>query len=86
MPRPLVFSDKEFADAAVELPTANHFVGIPFFQDAIDDFFDVIEIGFWFKRIVDAVVASEKKRVVVHFGRDRSGNERGQWLRRGREP
>ena len=60
--------DKEFADAFVKLPTADDFVGIPFFEDAVDDFLDVIEIGFRLEGIVDAVVAGEEEFVVVHFG------------------
>ena len=59
---------EEFADALVELPTADDFVGIPLFEDAVDDCLDVIEIGFGFERIVDAIVAGAEELVVVHFG------------------
>src|SRR5258705_4453052 len=52
----------------MELPTADYFLRIPGFEDAVDYFFHVIEIGFWFERIVDAVVAGQEKFVVVHFG------------------
>ena len=57
-----------FADAAMEFPTADYFLGIPGFENAINDFFDVIEIGFRFERIVNAIVAGEEEFVVVHFG------------------
>jgi hypothetical protein len=59
---------EEFADAPVKFPTADDFAGIPFVEDAIDDFFDVIEIGFGLEGVVDAVVAGEKEFLVVHFG------------------
>jgi len=39
---------EKFADTFVKLPTANDFVGIPLFEYAVDNFFDVIEIGFGF--------------------------------------
>jgi len=52
--------NKEFADALVKLPTADDFVGIPFFEDGFDDFLDVIEISFRLEGIVDAVVAARK--------------------------
>ncbi len=58
---------EEFADTFVELPTANGFVGIPLFEDAVNDFFDVIEIGFGLERIVDAIVAGAEKFVVIHL-------------------
>jgi len=57
-----------FADFAMEFPTADYFFGIPRFENAVDDFLDVIEIGFWLERIVDAVIAGEEEFVVVHFG------------------
>lgn len=38
------------------------------FEDAVDDGLDVIEIGFRFERIVDAIVAGAEELVVVHFG------------------
>ena len=58
---------EEFADTFVEFPTADDFVGIPLFEDAVNDFFDVIEIGFGLEGIVDAIVAGAKKFVVIHF-------------------
>jgi len=75
-----------FADAAVKFPTADDFLGIPTFENGVDDFLDMIEIGFRLERIVDAVVAGEEEFVVAPFWRDRSGSGRGPWLRRGREP
>jgi hypothetical protein len=54
-------------DAFVELPAADDFFGIPFFEDGVDNFLDVIEIGFGLEGIVDAIVASEEEFVVVHF-------------------
>ncbi len=59
---------EKFADAMVKFPTADDFFGVPFFEDGVDDFLDVIEIGFRFERIVDAVVAGAEEFVVVHFG------------------
>jgi hypothetical protein len=60
--------DEKFADALVKLPAANDFIGIPFVEDAVDNLFDVIEVGFGFEGIIDAVVAGEEECVVVHFG------------------
>jgi len=57
-----------FADFAMQLPTADDFFGVPFFENGVDDFLDVIEIAFGLEGIVDAVVAGEEKFVVVHFG------------------
>ena len=57
-----------FADSVVEFPTADDFVVIPFFENGVDYFFDVIEIGFGLERIVDTVVAGEEEFVVAHFG------------------
>jgi hypothetical protein len=62
-----VFVEK-FANAMVEFPTADDFFGVPFFEDGVDNFLDVVEIGFGFERIVDAVVAGAEEFVVVHFG------------------
>ena len=51
----------------MELPTAHDFFRIPFLENVIDDFFDVIEIGFGFDRIVNAIVSGEKNFAIVHF-------------------
>jgi hypothetical protein len=59
---------EEFADAPVKFPTADDFAGIPFVEDAVDDLFDVIEIGFGLEGVVDPVVSGEKEFLVVHFG------------------
>jgi hypothetical protein len=59
---------EEFTDAPVKFPTADDFAGIPFVEDAVDDFFDVIEIGFGLEGVVDTVVAGKKELLVVHFG------------------
>ena len=59
---------EEFADAFMDLPTADDFGGVPFFVDGVDNFLDVIEIGFRFEGIVNAVVTSEEEFVVIHFG------------------
>src|SRR5271170_67779 len=59
---------KEFSDFAMKLPAADNFVWIPVFQDAVYYFFNVVEIGLRLERIVDAIVTSLKKLVVVHLG------------------
>jgi hypothetical protein len=59
---------EEFADAPVKFPATDDFVGIPLVEDAVDDFFDVIEIGLGLEGVVDAVVAGEKEFLVVHLG------------------
>jgi len=56
------------ADFAMKLTTSDYFFRIPSFENGVDYFLDVIEIGFGFKRIVDAVVAGEEEFVVAHFG------------------
>ncbi len=60
---------EKFADAVMEFVTANSLRRIPLFEDAVDDLFDVIEIGFGLERVINAVVAGEKEFLVVHFGR-----------------
>src|SRR5215469_12964524 len=47
---------EEFTDALVELVTADHIRRIPLLENAVDDCFNMIEIGFGLERIIDAVV------------------------------
>src|SRR5271154_2441259 len=54
-----------FANRAIQLPTAKRLIGIPAFENVVDDFFDGVEIDFGLERIVDAIVAGKKKLVVA---------------------
>ena len=59
---------QELANAPVNLPAANDVIRIPFIKQSLHHFFDVIEIDFWLKRIVNAVVARFEQHLVIHSG------------------
>src|SRR5713226_10136494 len=45
-----------FADALVELPTADGLSEVPLREDALHDLFDMVEVRLRLERVIDAVV------------------------------
>src|SRR2546425_1031914 len=56
------------ADAPVNFPTAPNVLRLPFVEDMIHHFFNVVEIRLWLQRIVNAVIPSLEEFTVAHLG------------------